>query len=64
MVPLPILILLGRVVGRGVEDQSVRSFFGIMELIIVIIGVLCAALFSYLTRPKVGAGDQADRVNH
>ena len=62
MAPLPILILLGRVVGRGVEDQSALSFFGIMELVIIIIGILCAALFSYLTRSKVGAGDQEDRV--
>lgn len=62
MAPLPILILLGRVVGRGVEDQAVLSFFGIMELVIVIIGILCAALFSYLTRPKYESAEQEERI--
>ena len=62
MAPLPVLILLGRVVGRGVDDQAALSFFGIMELVIVIMGILSAALFSYLTRPKDIAADQEERL--
>lgn len=52
MVPLPILILLGRVVGLGIDESTALSFFGMLELVIVLIGILSAALFAYLTRPK------------
>jgi hypothetical protein len=52
MAPLPILILLGRVVGQGVDEQTALSFYGIMELVIVLLGIFGAGLFSYLTRPK------------
>lgn len=52
MAPFPILFLLGRVVGRGVQDNTALSFYGIMELIIVILGILGAVLFAYLTKPK------------
>jgi len=45
MAPFPILFLLGRVVGRGVQDNTALSFYGIMELIIVILGIL---VLSYL----------------
>ena len=54
MAPFPMLILLGRVVGQGVGERTALSSYGIMELIIVIIGVLSAALFAYLTRLKNG----------
>jgi hypothetical protein len=50
MAPLPILIFLGRVVGQGVDEQTALSFYGMLELIIVLLGILGAALFSYLTR--------------
>ena len=62
MAPFPILLLLGRVVGRGVDDQAALSFFGIMEFVIVITGILGAALFSYLTRPKDEGSDQEKSV--
>lgn len=52
MAPFPILFLLGRVAGRGVEDNTAFSFYGIMEIVVVILGILGAALFAYLTRPK------------
>jgi hypothetical protein len=52
MAPLPILILLGMQVGQSVDDQTASSFFGMMELIIVLLGMLGAVLFAYLTRPK------------
>ena len=53
MAPFPILFLLGRVVGRGVQDNTALSFYGIMELIIVILGILGAVLFAHLTKPKI-----------
>jgi hypothetical protein len=63
MAPLPILILLGRVVGQGVDQDTAMSFYGIMELVIVLAGILGAALFAYLTRPELGDNDlrKADR---
>jgi hypothetical protein len=60
MAPLPILLLLGREVGQGVDDQTALSFYGILELIIVILGILGAALFAYLTRPK-GVDSDGDK---
>lgn len=59
MAPLPILLLLGRVVGQGVDQQTAQSFFGILELVIVILGIAGAALFAYLTRPSADeSGDE------
>jgi len=52
MAPLPILILLGQVVGQGVDQDAALSFYGIMELIIVLLGIFGAIFFSYLTRPQ------------
>ena len=51
MAPLPILILLGVSVGEGVDRETAQSFFGILELVIALLGILAAALFAYLTRP-------------
>ena len=60
MTPLPILILLGQIVGQGVDQEAALSFYGIMELVIVLFGILCAAVFSYFTRSRVtsGQGDE------
>jgi hypothetical protein len=52
MAPLPILILLGRVIGQGIDAQTALSFYGMLELIVVLLGILGAALFVYLTRQK------------
>ena len=51
------LFLLGRIVGRGVQGNTALSFYGIMELVIVLAGILGAALFAYLTRPEPGDND-------
>ena len=51
MAPLPTLILLGGSVSQGIDQDTALSFYGIMELIIVVLGILGAALFAYLTRP-------------
>ena len=50
--PLLILFLLGRVISQGVDRQTALSFYGFMESVIVLLGILGAVLFSYLTRPK------------
>jgi Na+/melibiose symporter-like transporter len=52
MAPLPLLVLLGRVVGQGIDAQTALSFYGILELILVLLGILGAALFVYLTRQR------------
>ena len=52
MAPLPILLLLGREVGKGIDESTALSFFGMLELVIVLLGIFGAALFAYLTRPK------------
>jgi hypothetical protein len=52
MAPLPILVLLGRVVGQGIDENTALSFYGMLELIVVLLGILGAALFVYLTRQK------------
>ena len=52
MAPLPILILIGRVVGQGIDENTALSFFGMLELVIVLLGILGAALIVYLTRPN------------
>jgi hypothetical protein len=57
MAPMPVLIILGRQVGQGVDDQTASSFFGMMELVIVLLGLLGAVLFAYLTRPKIPEKD-------
>ena len=51
MAPLPILIWLGVSVSEGVDQETARSFYGILELVVVLLAILCAALFAYLTRP-------------
>ena len=51
MAPLPILILVGTSVGEGVDQDTARSFYGILELVVVLLAILGAALFAYLTRP-------------
>jgi hypothetical protein len=53
MAPLPILILLGRSVSQGIDQETALSFYGILELIIVMLGIFGAALFAYLTRPDI-----------
>ena len=53
MAPLPILILLGVSVSGGVERETARSFFGILELVVTVLGILGAAFFAYVTRPAV-----------
>ena len=60
MAPLPILILLGRVVSQGVNEQTALSFYGIIEMVIVLLGILGGALFSYLTRLKDEVIDQGE----
>jgi len=60
MAPLPILILLGQVVGHGVDQDAALSFYGMMELIIVLFGIFGAALFSYLTRPETDEDNQGE----
>ena len=64
MAPLPILILLllGQVVGRGVDEEAALSFYGIMELVIVMLGILGAALFSYLTHSRDMQVNEADNM--
>ena len=52
LAPFPILIFLGRVIGRGVTLEQGLSFFGFSELIIVLLGVGGAVAFAYLARDK------------
>lgn len=59
MAPLPILILLGQVAGQGVDQEAAQSFYGIMELVLVLLGILGAAVFSFFTRLRV-TSDQED----
>jgi peptidoglycan/LPS O-acetylase OafA/YrhL len=60
MAPLPILILLGVSVSEGVDRETAQSFFGILELIVAMLGILAAALFAYLTRPADVEQSNAD----
>jgi hypothetical protein len=60
MAPLPVLILLGQVVGQGVDQDTALSFYGMMELIIVLFGIFGAVLFSYLTRPDADEDNQRE----
>jgi hypothetical protein len=53
MAPLPILILLGVSVSTGIDQETARSFFGILELVVALLGILGAVLFAYLTRPSI-----------
>jgi hypothetical protein len=61
MLPLPILLLLGGSVSRGVDQETAVTFYGIMELVIVILGILAAALFAYLTQPASNDGGIKDK---
>ena len=58
--PLPILILLGRSVTQGIDRDTALTFFGILELVIVFMGILGAVLFAYLTRPSVDEQDELE----
>ena len=60
MAPLPILLLLGRVVGKGVDERTAISFYGMLELVIVLLCIFAAVLFSYFTRPKDEWIDQGE----
>jgi hypothetical protein len=53
MVPLPILILLGRTVNQGVDQEVATSFFGIMEVVITLVGLVGAIFVAYLSRAKI-----------
>ena len=53
MLPLPILILLGRSISQGIDRDTALSFYGILEVVIVLMGIMGAVLFAYLTRPSV-----------
>lgn len=53
MAPLPVLLHFGREFGEGVDDQTALLFYGIMDVIIVVLGILGATLFASLTRQKV-----------
>jgi hypothetical protein len=52
MVPLPILILLGQVVNQGVDREVAMPFYGIMEVVITLVGLLGAIFVAYLSRTK------------
>ncbi len=56
MLPLPILILLGLSVDQGVDRDAAMSFYGIMELVITMLGILGAVLVAYLSREKTDEG--------
>ncbi len=62
MAPLPILLLLGRIVGKGVNERTALSFYGILELVIVLLGIFVAVLFSFFTRPKDERIEQEDEI--
>ena len=55
---LPILILLGKVISRGVDQQTALSFCGITKLIVALLGILGAEVYSYLIGPKDKEIDQ------
>ncbi|MGW8144953.1 MAG: hypothetical protein ACWGN2_11195 [Anaerolineales bacterium] len=58
--PLPILMLLGRVVGQGIDENTALSFYGMLELVLVVLGILGAVLFAYLTRPTMREADSQE----
>lgn len=60
MVPLPILILLGHSISQGIDRDTALSFYGILEAVIVLMGIMGAVLFAYLTRPFVDEQDELE----
>jgi hypothetical protein len=50
--PAANILLLGRVVGRGIDQPTALSFYGMLELVFILLGILGAALFAYLIHPK------------
>jgi hypothetical protein len=52
LMPLPVTILFGRVIGIGIDAEKAQSFFGIVELTLVAAGLGGALIFALLTRPK------------
>lgn len=62
--PLPLAILLGRVIGWGLTPEQGRSVFGISELILVAMGVGGAIIFSLLTRPREEIAEDASPNEH
>ena len=60
MAPLPVLLFLGRIIGQGIDQDTAFSFYGILELIIVLFAILVAALIAYFMRYK---GNQHESVN-
>lgn len=50
--PFPISIFLGRVVGKGLAPDKAQSVFGLVELLLIVLGVGGALLFAYLTKPR------------
>ena len=57
---LPILILLGKVISQGADEQTALSFYGITKLVVALLGILGAVLFSYDTGPKDEEIDQGE----
>ncbi len=54
LIPLPLIILLSRFVGIGLTKEKAQSVFGIVELLLVGIGIGAALIFAMLTKPKNG----------
>jgi hypothetical protein len=53
LAPLPLSILIGRVVGQGLPTGRAQSFFGLTELFLILLAVGGAIIFAYSTRPRV-----------
>ncbi|HEY5571567.1 MAG TPA: hypothetical protein VIK64_01015 [Anaerolineales bacterium] len=62
--PLPLAILLGRVIGWGLTPEQGRSVFGITELILVAMGVGGALIFGLLSRPREEYGEDVSTDHH
>jgi hypothetical protein len=60
MAPLPILILLGRSISQGIDRDTALSFYGILELGMVLLGILGAVVFAYLTRQSINEQDELE----
>jgi hypothetical protein len=52
IMPLPLALMLGRIIGRGIPVEKAQSFFGMIELVLVVAGIGGAVIFAYFTRPK------------
>jgi hypothetical protein len=64
MALLPILLILSRVVGKGVDKQTALSFYGMLELVIALLGIIAAVLFSYFTKSKGERLDQGEEYTN